>query len=106
MVATFRLAFLFHFPVDQRIHLWVIIREFQVVLIRGVDHGVVAGRWYSCLGRSMTFKSLWLFVRPQCGTEFSQKSVISACHLSSVFVSFENKLVNTQKFPDGFLEDF
>lgn len=68
---------------------------------------VVAGRWYSCLGRrSVTFKSLRLFVRPQRGTEFSQKSVISACHLASVFVSFENKLVSTQKFPDGFLEDF
>lgn len=54
----------------------------------------------------MTFKSLWLSVRPQCGLEFSQKSTVSACDLASVFVSFENKLVSTLKIPDGFLKDF
>lgn len=53
----------------------------------------------------MTFKSLRDFVKPQCGLDFSQKSTVSACDLASVFVSFENKLVSTQKFPDGFLKD-
>lgn len=34
-------------------------------------------------------------IRPQCGAEFSQKCVVSACHLASVCVSFKNKLVST-----------
>lgn len=53
----------------------------------------------------MTLENLRLLIRLQFGAEFTQKSMVSACHLASVCVSFKSKLVSTQKFPDGFFKD-
>lgn len=72
--------------------------------MKAVDHAV--GEWVQVLHRVDDTYLGELPIRPQCGAEFSQKSVVSACHHASVCVSFKNKLVSTREFPDGFFKDF